>query len=473
MTDSVTLKTDHLKPGLQILAITSLSSEYSYLDAKRVGVLIERFKGSKVTVERNGNNKVIPVEELVSGDDLKSIQDIPPGLGFEKIDAAMAEYLSKNGFLEVKALDGVGEPPSESVETPQKEHGPRAKTNDIPVFRSQKSFQRMKRLAEVKYFMEQVEDGSKERNNANEMLQELFEQGRAGKYSVQPAVEAVEKILQKDLSRAMTAVAGLRGSDQTYAHCVDMAVIFNEAAQGMVRGGASGSTNQMVARSTMAAGFMHDIGKSKLPREILDSTERFAMDSHEMELMRSHVTHSAQILSDANMDDAMINVAHYHHVKKDTSLVSSYPKVEFSEVAQLTRLASIVDVYQALTGKRSYKKNWVPAKAVQYLYKLQGTEFDETMIKHFLKVIGRYPIGSLVKLSTGDMAFVTRVEDQPLDQPVVVLVENAKGELFSSNTLVDLTEELEITIVEVVDHYEHYNDHPDHAFDVFKSIRVV
>ncbi len=90
---------------------------------------------------------------------------------------------------------------------------------------------------------------------------------------------------------------------------------------------------------------MHDIGKSKLPKDILDNTERFAPDGRKMQIMRTHPDHGAKILSNAGMDAAMINVAHYHHVKKYTSLPSSYPAVDYAQVLPLRRLAAVVDVY--------------------------------------------------------------------------------------------------------------------------------
>jgi hypothetical protein len=147
--------------------------------------------------------------------------------------------------------------------------------------------------------------------------------------------------------------------------------------------------------------------------------------------------------------------------------------VSFDEVLPLTRLAAIVDVYQALTGRRSYKRNWVPGKAVQYLRELSGSEFDAQMLRNLLKVIGTYPVGSLVRLSTGDAAFVTKVEGQDSERPVVVVVENAQGELLSTHPLVDLMEEPELSVVEVIDHYEHYDDYEDQAFRLFKSLKVV
>lgn len=470
----IKVKIDQLKPGMGVRQITGLSSEYSYMDSKRIEVLKEHLTGAKTIAVRGEKKGKIGVESLAPGDQVTVIFEFPAELGMESIDLAKATFLREQGFLEFLVTPSDQAEPEAAPEEspPEPETAPQKAPVAPPSFVSMGGMEHKKRVAETRYFLELVEQADTHRYQSTQVMEELFIQGRADKRSTQPVMEAVEKILRHDLSTAMVAVTGLKASDQTYTHCVDMAVIFNEAAQGIIK--SSGKpVNESVNRSTLVAGFMHDIGKSKVPREILDSTERFEPDSQEMELLRSHVEHSAQILSDAGMDKAMINVAHYHHVKLDPSLPNSYPNVAYAELMPLTRLACIVDVYQALTGNRSFKKNWVPAKAVEYLRGLQNTEFDKFMMDNFLKVMGLYPVGSMVRLSTGDVAFVFKTEDQELERPIVVVTENAQGEPLSANPVLDLQAEQDISITDIVDHYEHFGDSPEAAYLAFKSLKVI
>ena len=456
---SVRVKIADLKPGMGIERITGFSSEFSYLDSKKVASLNKLFKGATVAMARQGKKSTVPMDFLKNGDQLTEISSIPAGLGYGKLDEQSLVTLKETGCQEFLATSSTDTVLSAPLAAP-------------PKFGSAGRSEHKKNVGDARNFLEKVDLAGSKREESSRMVEDLFSQGRAGRHTTKPAMETVEEILSQDVSSAMTAVAGLRSSDQTYAHCVDMSVIFNEATLAILK--ATGqSLNEKLSRSTLAAGFMHDIGKSQVPKDILESTERFAPESQEMKLMRSHVGEGAQILSDAGMDEAMINVAHFHHVKKDTTLVSSYPEVDYKEVMPLTRLAAIVDVYQALIGKRSYKPNWVPGKAVKYLRSLRGSEFDEPMMDNFLKVMGMYPVGSLVRLSSGDLAFVTKIAGKMLEKPVVVVAENAKGERLSSNPLCDLELEPEISITEVVDHYEHFNESEDQAFQVFKSLRVV
>ncbi|MEE8434256.1 MAG: HD domain-containing phosphohydrolase, partial [bacterium] len=397
-----------------------------------------------------------PIVGLKLGDHLTAVVNIPSSLRLDSLDEETVEVLQKKGCEEflISTASLPAQPTAAAVIG-----GGDAKTH-------------ARKVAETNTFLEKVGRASEGRSKAAAGVEEMFNQGRSGKPSTRPAMEAVEEILKNDTSTAMVAVAGLKASDQTYAHCVDMSAIFHDTCVGILAGGGT-SLPEKLSRSTLAAGFMHDIGKSQVPKEILESTKRYAVDSREMLLMRKHVDFGAKILSDAGMDKTMINVAHYHHVKKDTSLPSSYPDVDYKQVMPMTRLAAVVDVYQALIGKRSYKKNWVPGKAVEFLSSLKGTEFDDAMLDHFLIAIGKYPVGSLVCLSTGDLAFVTSIEGLDLARPVVAVVENSAGQMLRSHLLIDLMVETDLSITEVVDHYEHYSEDEDHAFRVFSSLNVV
>ena len=328
------------------------------------------------------------------------------------------------------------------------------------------------KVREVSQFLETVESAATDRDKSSSRVEEMLDQGRQGRYSSQGVEAAVEEIISKGSSPAMKAIAGLKVSDQTYAHCTDMSVILQECySEMLVRQGKNVSDANR--RFVLIAGFMHDIGKSEVPKEILESTARFAPDSREMQMMRSHTTYGARILSEMGMNSISINVAHFHHVKRDPTLFTSYPAIPYEQVLPITRLASIVDVYQALIGKRRYKKNWVPGKAIEYVRKLRGTEFDERMLDSFVESLGIYPVGSLVRLSTNELAFVLSIGPRDhTDRPVVAVVENASGELLSHHSLLDLMVETDIQVEEVVDHYEHYNKSEDQAYQIFQSIRL-
>ncbi len=454
---------------MTIREVTELSFDYATLDDKGVKFLQTYFRGAKALVATEQGQKTVPVIQLKVRDNLSAIVDVPETLKIARVVEGMSQFMEKHGLLEFKVNEAAGAVPVAARPTPA------APQPDPPRLApgSEEAKERSKaKVQEVRRFMDTIEHANLGRAKASSVVEEMLDHGRTGDYNSRGVEDAVDEILQKGSSPAMKAIAGLRGSDQTYAHCTDMSVILADCyTDVLARMGKDTSAGNR--RFVMIAGFMHDIGKSEVPKDVLESTVRFAPESREMQMMRNHTTYGARILSEMGMHAVTINVAHYHHVKKDSTLFTSYPDVKYDDVLPITRLASIVDVYQALIGKRKYKKNWVPGKAVEHVMKLKGTEFDDKMLDHFVESMGIFPVGSLVRLSTSELAFVLMMapKNNP-DRPIVAVVENASGELLTHHSVLDLMLEPDIKVDEVVDHYAHYNKSEDQAYQIFQSIRV-
>ena len=453
-----------LQDGMVIQEVLELSFDYGALDKASLQFLQTYFKGAKALVTSSGTQKTVGVAELAPFDSVEKLLEIPADLKASTVVPGLAASLEKKGLLRFKVIVPEGAPAA----------APDQETPKAPgvISAAEKQKKDAARREEAKSMLEKIEHGDQIRSVSCSVVEEMMDLGRQGKFTKKGVEAAVEEIVAKGSTPAMKALAGLRGSDQTYAHCVDMSVILQDCyANVLQRQGKP--VEDAVNRFTLVSGFMHDIGKSEVPKDILESTERFDADSKEMLTLRNHTTYGAKILSDMSLHPTTINVAHYHHVKIDKSLFTSYPEVSYEEVHPLTRLASIVDVYQALIGKRKYKKNWVPGLAVAHIQKISKEEFDPRLLGAFLSFIGVYPLGSLVKLSTGDLAFVVaQAEPETPTMPTVALVETASGERLTSTTLINLETTPDITITDVVDHYEHYNASEDEAFEIFRSIQV-
>jgi putative nucleotidyltransferase with HDIG domain len=458
------VKASQLTPGMTIVEVSELSFDFATLDPDKLKFIKSAFKGANAVITDESGRKELPVEELKEFDQLQEIVAIPENLKIAKVVEGMGATLEKNGLLEFL----VSIPPN--VQVPAADEGIGAPALAVGSDEAKKLS--AAKVVEVHKFVETIEKASENRNKASTVVEEMLDVGRGGNFTSKGAEGIVNEILQAGSSPAMKAIAGLRGSDQTYAHCVDMSAILQDCYADILSRmdkKASASTN----RFTLLSGFMHDIGKSEVPKDVLESTERFAPDSQEMLLLRNHTTYGAKILTEMGLHENIVNVAHYHHVKKDGTLFTSYPDVSYDMVRPITRLGSVVDVYQALIGRRKYKKNWVPGKAVEYILNLRGTEFDEKILDQFILSMGIYPVGSLVKLSTGDLAFVLMIAPQEFpERPIVAVVENDKGEVLSHHAVMDLMLEKDVSVTEVVDHYEHYSESEDQAYRIFQSIRV-
>ncbi|MDH5561898.1 MAG: HD domain-containing protein, partial [Deltaproteobacteria bacterium] len=288
------------------------------------------------------------------------------------------------------------------------------------------------------------------------------------KTHVKDVISYVDGLTESTSTEALSAIVSLKASDQTYAHCVDVAVIFQTSYLDILK-----TTNRksifQSEKEAMLSSFMHDFGKSKVPKDILDSTVRFERDSTEFKMIQSHPVMGAELLNDMGLPDYIVNMAHYHHVKMDTEMKSSYPQsVDYSNVLKETKLLAIIDVYQALIGKRSYKKSWTPPAAIRYLDALAGVEFDLETWDEFYNAMGLYPISSLVKLNDGSLAFVLNVPKDDIERPQVAVVRNANGQDLTRHELVDLSEEKDVNIDKDVDHQEVFPD----GLEIFMNLNL-
>jgi len=317
--------------------------------------------------------------------------------------------------------------------------------------------------------VEKISANLEVRNEASEAIESFIDNARNDIVNEQEIKGFVEGMIGKTSPDAISAIASLKKSDQTYAHCVDVSGIFSNVCCRLIHENNKQSAFKNDEEITFAA-FLHDFGKAKVPKEILDSTERFELDGPEMKLIRQHPQNGLDYLSKMNQPDYIHNIVLNHHVKLDSKINTSYPEnANYDDVIWETRLLSIVDVYQALIGKRSYKKPWTPAATMQFLDNLAGVEFDPDILEDFRQIMGLYPVGSLVELSDGSVAFVMHVPEGDLEKPPVVVVQDAEGTDIEKHTLLNLQDELEITIKKDLDAQDVFGEQ---ALDKFTQIKL-
>jgi hypothetical protein len=142
-----------------------------------------------------------------------------------------------------------------------------------------------------------------------------------------------------------------------------------------------------------------------------------------------------------------------HHERVDGT---GYPHQRSkTDISQFGLIAAIVDIYDALTSDRCYHKGKTPHDTLQFLYQL-GTQghVDGTLVQLFVQVVGVYPVGSCVSLSTGETAIVKQFNHQAPIRPLVVLITDETGHRRSSPLDLDLATQSsgpEQTIVSILD----------------------
>jgi HD-GYP domain-containing protein (c-di-GMP phosphodiesterase class II) len=185
-------------------------------------------------------------------------------------------------------------------------------------------------------------------------------------------------------------------------------------------------------------GLMQDVGKLRVPSELLAKRER--LTPQEMDLAKSHVQHSVDILRDTpGLPPQLPELAALHHERHDGS---GYPRgLKGGEIGMLGSIAAIADTFDALTAQRPYAKAVSPSTALSMLYKWRGTFFDAALVEQFIRCIGIFPLGSVVELNSGEVGIVIAQNTEKRLQPRVMVIRDAAGNPLKPQKLLDLGRE--------------------------------
>lgn len=191
---------------------------------------------------------------------------------------------------------------------------------------------------------------------------------------------AWDDIPEWSLKVAEQLLAELKAKDPfTYMHCCRVGRGSRQLAKAI-------GLNQFEQAVLEYAGLFHDIGKTKIPVEILTKPGR--LDRQEVEIMKSHAEESAQMikhLEDIPFFRFMIPGVRYHHERVDGM---GYPhKIKGDDIPLFARLICVVDTFDAMTNTRSYRKGLPEEKAIKELIDFSGRQFDSHMVKAFLELL--------------------------------------------------------------------------------------
>lgn len=219
--------------------------------------------------------------------------------------------------------------------------------------------------------------------------------------------------------------------DYTYTHSVNVAVL------ALCLGNRIGLSRASLERLGIC-GFFHDLGKVEVPREIvnkpgtLSKTEWKEMQKHPL----SSVRQILKLQASHDLKSKILLAPFEHHIRHD---LTGYPKIHFiKQISLFGRILHITDVYDAITTPRVYRPLALsPDQALSVILEGSGTDFDPILLKVFAKMMGTYPVGTLLQFDTGEMRLVT---DHPVESkegvPRIVLLEkDEKGGVRRGKTV--------------------------------------
>ena len=187
-------------------------------------------------------------------------------------------------------------------------------------------------------------------------------------------------------------------------------------------------------RDAGMAGLLHDMGKALIPIEILNKPG--ALTNDEFAIVKEHPRKGWELLmSGSGASDVAKDVCLHHHERFDGK---GYPeKVAADKQSVFVRMSSVCDVYDAITSNRPYKVGWDPAESIRKMAEWKG-HFDEAVFQAFVKSIGIYPVGSLVRLTSGRIGIVTEQSPTALTTPIVKVFFSTKSDLRIPPEVVNL-----------------------------------
>ena len=268
--------------------------------------------------------------------------------------------------------------------------------------------------------------------NANRLMQDMMRDIRLGnQVEFGKCSPIVDNILEAMFSfpSAMLPLAQVKNRDEyTFQHSVSVAAL--AVAFGRVL-----NMPRDEVRELAMGGLLHDVGKAQVPGRILNKPGK--LDDAEFATMKNHVVSTAGLIKDAKgISQIAFNAAAQHHERYDGT---GYPNgLKGDEISVHGQMLAIVDVYDAITSLRVYHKGIPPTEALKRLFEGGGTHFNPRLVEAFIKGIGIYPAGSLVRLESDKLGIVREVIPERLLQPIVQLIYDCKKSIHIAPETVDL-----------------------------------
>ncbi len=267
-------------------------------------------------------------------------------------------------------------------------------------------------------------------NGSRQKVISLFSEVRMGRAvdleQCLPVVEDVAESVSRNAS-ALISLARLKTQDDyTYMHSVAVCALMVSLARQL-------GMDEAATREAGLAGLLHDVGKMLVPSAVLNKPGR--LTDEEFAVIKHHPQRGYDLLKNGDAAPlSALDVCLHHHEKMDGS---GYPgKLKGEEISLLARMGAVCDVYDAITSNRAYKSAWDPAVSLQRMAQWAG-HFDTAVFQAFVKSLGIYPVGSLVRLESGRMAVVAE-PGSGLLTPIVRIFYSTKSKMPVPVELLDL-----------------------------------
>jgi putative nucleotidyltransferase with HDIG domain len=274
-----------------------------------------------------------------------------------------------------------------------------------------------------------------------EAVVSMFQEARMGKAVDHAAAGALVEEISSSVMRnpgALISLARLRSADDyTYMHSVAVCALMVALARQF-------GLDAKQTREAGMAGLLHDLGKAMMPMEVLNKPGK--LTDEEFRIIKSHPVEGHRLLVEGGgAGEVSLDVCLHHHEKVDGS---GYPKgLKGDDISLFAKMGAVCDVYDAITSNRPYKNGWDPAESIRKMTEWSAGHFDARVFQAFVKSIGIYPTGSLVKLSSGRLGVVIDQSPKSLLTPRVKVFFSTRSKTYLPPETIDLSKQTAEKIV--------------------------